>query len=103
MKLRTAHKPVSGRDVVKVPCVLRFGGIWLLPYNLFSKILPRVPFSVSDHLNVLLVESRGALRKREAERALGPSLGFPDQIFCILSPSLREENSTAVIIGVVVA
>lgn len=40
------HKLVSGRVVIKLPCVLHFGGIWLLPYNLFSKILLRMPFSV---------------------------------------------------------
>lgn len=66
-----------GRGVVKLPRVLHFGGIWLLPHNLFSKILPWIAFSVSDHLHMLLVESQGSLRKREAERALEPSLGFP--------------------------
>ena len=71
------HKPVSGRGLVKLLHVLCFGGIWLLPHNLFSKILPQVAFSVSDHLNMLLVDSQGTVRKKEAERALGLPLGFP--------------------------
>lgn len=67
-ELGTVHKPVPGRRVVKMSYILHFGGTWLLPYNLFSKILPRMLFSASDHLNnMLLVEFQGTLRKREAE------------------------------------
>ena len=92
------HKPVSGRGLVKLPHVLCFGGIWLLPHNLFSKILPQVAFSVSDHLNMLLVDSQGILRKREADKSAGAVSGVSlIKSFTCNPPSLREENSTAII------